>query len=43
MKVDGTFEQVILPELPPGLRWNTEDLYTVGTITVVPESVPKAH
>jgi hypothetical protein len=35
-KVEGTFEQVILPELPPGLRWDTENLHTAGTITVAP-------
>jgi len=35
-KVDGTFEQLILPELTPGLRWNTDSLYTAGTITVAP-------
>jgi len=35
-KIEGTFDQVILPELPPGLRWNTANLYSAGTITVAP-------
>jgi hypothetical protein len=33
-EIEGTFDQVVLPELPPGLRWNTEDLYSAGTITI---------
>jgi hypothetical protein len=33
-KIEGTFDQVILPELPLGLRWDTESLYSAGTITV---------
>jgi hypothetical protein len=33
-KIEGTFDQVILPELPPGLRWDTGSLYSAGTITV---------
>jgi hypothetical protein len=34
--LEGTFEQVIPPELPPGFRWDTENLYSAGTITVAP-------
>jgi hypothetical protein len=33
-KIEGSFDQVILPELPPGLRWDTESLYSAGTITI---------
>jgi hypothetical protein len=35
-KVEGNFEQVILPKLPVGLRWDAERLYTMGSITIVP-------
>lgn len=33
----GTFNSVNLPPLPAGLSWNATDLYTGGTISVVPE------
>ncbi len=31
---DRNFEDVVLPPLPPGLAWNTTDLYTHGTVAV---------
>jgi len=33
--VEGIFDRVILPEMPPGWRWDTAHLYSAGTITVV--------
>jgi hypothetical protein len=33
----GNFTQLNLPSLSAGLRWDTSDLYTTGTISVVPE------
>jgi autotransporter-associated beta strand protein len=35
--VSGTFDAVALPPLGPGLSWDASNLYTSGTITVVPE------
>lgn len=32
---DRNFEDVVLPPLPSGLAWNTTDLYSHGSITVV--------
>ncbi|MCD4831359.1 MAG: PEP-CTERM sorting domain-containing protein [Anaerohalosphaeraceae bacterium] len=38
LTLDGTFDEVVLPELTfPGLSWDTSDLYTTGTIKIVPE------
>ncbi|MCX5653456.1 MAG: PEP-CTERM sorting domain-containing protein [Planctomycetota bacterium] len=33
----GEFSTLSLPDLGSGLSWDTSDLYTSGTITVVPE------
>jgi len=33
----GSFSQINLPALSNGLRWDTSNLYTTGTIRVVPE------
>jgi hypothetical protein len=33
----GSFSQITLPPLNNGLSWNTSNLYTTGTISVVPE------
>jgi hypothetical protein len=33
----GSFDAVQLPSLEPGLSWNTSQLFTTGTIAVVPE------
>ena len=33
----GRFSQVNLPALANGLSWNTDNLYTTGAVTVVPE------
>ena len=33
----GSFAQISLPALSNGLSWNTSNLYTNGTISVVPE------
>jgi len=33
----GTFDDVKLPDLPRGLAWNTDDLYTTGELRIVPE------
>lgn len=33
----GSFEQITLPALSSGLSWDTSNLYTDGTISVVPE------
>jgi hypothetical protein len=35
--LSGTFSQVSLPELSPGLGWDTSRLYSSGTLSVVPE------
>ncbi len=35
--ISGTFSQLSLPALDNGLSWDTSDLYTSGTISVVPE------
>ena len=35
--ISGTFSQLSLPALGNGLSWDTSDLYTNGTISVVPE------
>ena len=35
--LDGTFNTVNLPNLDPGLAWNTSELYSDGVIAVVPE------
>jgi cysteine-rich repeat protein len=32
----GAFTEVILPELPPGMSWDTSQLHTQGTVTIVP-------
>jgi len=34
---DGTFSAVNLPELDTGLTWDQSQLYTTGTLTVIPE------
>jgi hypothetical protein len=39
-KIEGTFDRVILPELPPGLCWNLDNLYSAGTIVVESNAVP---
>jgi hypothetical protein len=36
-QITGTFNSVTVPSLPNGETWDTSDLYTTGTITVVPE------
>ncbi len=36
-QLSGTFNQVTLPALSDGEQWNTSNLNTTGTITVVPE------
>jgi len=33
----GEFTTLLLPELDPGLEWNTDDLYTGGTLVIIPE------
>jgi hypothetical protein len=33
----GTFSSLNLPSLDPGLTWDTSNLYTAGTIVIVPE------
>lgn len=38
----GEFSNIELPPLPGGLGWDTQDLYTTGIITVVPEPVTTA-
>jgi hypothetical protein len=38
--LSGSFGNVVLPQLPTGLTWNTSALYTTGTITVNPSAVP---
>ncbi|MHC4716188.1 MAG: PEP-CTERM sorting domain-containing protein, partial [Planctomycetota bacterium] len=35
--IEGQFDQVNLPDLPPGLGWDTNDLYTTGELRVIPE------
>ena len=35
--ISGRFSQLSLPALDSGLTWDTSDLYTTGTISVVPE------
>ena len=34
---EGSFSEIETPALPGGLSWDLSDLYTTGTITVVPE------
>jgi hypothetical protein len=36
-QLSGTFSQVSLPALSNGLSWDTSNLYSNGTISVVPE------
>jgi len=36
-QLTGRFDQVVLPQLPAGLGWNTDNLYTTGEILVIPE------
>ncbi|MFC4307771.1 SGNH/GDSL hydrolase family protein [Steroidobacter flavus] len=38
----GTFASLSLPELPSGLSWNTDELYTTGTIAVEATPDPPA-
>jgi len=35
--VDSAFSQVNTPALPPGEYWDLSDLYTTGTVSIVPE------
>jgi T5SS/PEP-CTERM-associated repeat protein len=35
--LDGAFDHIRLPDLAPGLAWDTSGLYATGTIGVVPE------
>ena len=34
----GTFDNIELPELLEGQKWDTSELYTTGTIKIVPDS-----
>jgi hypothetical protein len=38
--VAGAFDTVILPELPPGLQWDADNLYAAGTVSVAPDQAP---
>ena len=35
--INGSFDQIILPELSGNLEWDTTRLYTTGQLSVVPE------
>ena len=35
--LSGEFDQIIVPDLPGGLFWDTTELYETGTVTVIPE------
>ncbi|WP_153067345.1 SGNH/GDSL hydrolase family protein [Steroidobacter cummioxidans] len=38
--LSGTFGTLTLPPLPSGLSWNTDQLYTIGTLTVANAATP---
>jgi hypothetical protein len=37
----GTFNNVVLPVLNPGLTWDTSGLYTLGSLSVTGAAVPE--
>ncbi len=38
--MSGTFDTLTLPSLSGGLSWNTSQLYTTGTLSVVSAGIP---